>query len=77
MVFSIFRHERRTTLYFRLSLIWLAALVAGFGYLLLSPAQRASHSSGPSTTAVNSAESSKEMAPSFNCSIVMMPTSLF
>ena len=35
MVFSIFRHERRTTLYFRLSLIWLAALVGGCIYLLL------------------------------------------
>jgi hypothetical protein len=36
MVFSIFRHEQRTTLYFRLSLIWFAALAgACFVYLLL------------------------------------------
>ena len=35
MVFKFFRNEWRNTFYFRLSLIWIAALVAGFGYLLL------------------------------------------
>lgn len=36
MVFRFFRPERRNALYFRLSLIWLAALVGGCVYLLLS-----------------------------------------
>jgi hypothetical protein len=35
-VFRFFRHERRNAVYFRLSLIWLAALVTGCAYLLLS-----------------------------------------
>ena len=34
MVFRILRPEGRTTLYFRLSLIWLAAMVAGCAYLI-------------------------------------------
>jgi hypothetical protein len=36
MVFSIFRPERRTTLYYRFSLIWFAALAGGCVYLLLN-----------------------------------------
>ncbi len=36
MAFKFFRHEQRYTLYFRLSLVWFAALLGGCLYLFFN-----------------------------------------